>query len=52
MHWLPRSASPLWGAEFRNTPLDLKQAKDWVRQADDLLGQSSALAQEVLQAVW
>jgi acid phosphatase len=34
----------LWGAEFGNQAINQKQAKDWIDQANVLLGQSAALA--------
>jgi hypothetical protein len=34
----------LWGAEFKNVRIDERQARDWIRQAHDLLHQSSTLA--------
>jgi len=35
----------LWGAEFRNKAIDEKQAKSWIKQANDLLDKTGALAE-------
>ena len=39
-----RSGLALWNAEFNGQKIDEKQAKDWIKQADDLLDQANALA--------
>ena len=35
----------LWNAEFGNQPIDENQAKDWIKQGQNLLDQASALCQ-------
>jgi acid phosphatase len=34
----------LWGAEFKNQAINEQQAKNWIRQANDLLDDAAALA--------
>ena len=38
----------LWNAEFNGQKIDEKQAKDWIEQGQDYLGQASALCGAVL----
>ena len=36
----------LWGAEFGHTPINEQQARRWIKQANDLLRKTSALAKK------